>query len=856
MFRVSSGRLATSLALAVALAFPQAGRALPAALATAPTPIQAVMSSDGRHVAWRTDTGPITVVDRQAGAEVTYDLSTLRPQGVSASAVGTVFGISDDGRFLTYAVVASVATGGHTTIVRLDRTTATHLVVYDNRDGLASGPATVIGAVPRVAVSRDGQTFTWIHIASSPTLTAQVWLRQASQPAAVSIGTTCLVPGLLYPSLCMSAPALSGDGQTVLYTAGDNAPTALASYDVATGTTTHQPQVRPVSFTPATEPLATLATTLDAAFVVARSNREGDVLFDRPRGRVDTLAGSAPAYTPVAVSDDGARVLLTGVADTWASAVIDRSSALLFPMDGETRALAITADGSAVLTLTRDMNLQAFVLDVRDLDADGDGILDGWESFFGLDPTDAGDGTLDANGDGVSNLLTWQQRGHPTALASATRLFAEGAGGAFFDTSVSIFNPGADAAAVVVRFLGTNGEQASRAVQLPPQQRVDIDSCCVPTLHASEFSVQVESDRLVVAERRMSWDRTTGYGSHASTGTPSPSETWHFAEGATIAGFQTFYLLQNPGVDAASVSMAYLLSDGRVEERTHIVPAGSRYTIWVNQEGAPLDAAEFAATVTASRPVVAERAMYRPAEGRAFAAGSNAMGVTAPAMSWSFAEGATGDFFDTFILVANVAQEAGTVTAEFRTTDAQGTPITVSKSYEVAARTRLTIWIDQEDARLASGAVSTKVTADVPVVAERAMWWPGTPRTWQEAHAEFGATATATRWAIADGEMNLATGTDTFVLVDADTGGLPATARVTVYPSTGFPLAREVALGEGRNTLWMAQLFPEVSGQRFAVVVESLDRPGGAAALTVEKALYSGWFGAGAAALATPLPES
>jgi hypothetical protein len=286
-----------------------------------------------------------------------------------------------------------------------------------------------------------------------------------------------------------------------------------------------------------------------------------------------------------------------------------------------------------------------------------------------------------------------------------------------------------------------------------------------------------------------------------------------------------------------------------------VVPAHSRETVWVNQQGAPLDAAEFASRVTATSPIVVERAMYRDAQGQTFGAGSNAMGVTAPATAWTFAEGATGDYFDTFILVANTGQTAGTVTATYSYVDAGGTPQALVKAYAIGPESRLTIWVDQEHSELANTAVSTTLTSDVPVVAERSMWWPGSVATWAESHTEFGATEWGTHWAVADAEVDLATGTDTFLLVTAQTGGTPATARVVAYPSNGLPITREVPLVAGRNTLWMAVLFPEVAGQRFSVRVTSLDRPGGAASLMVEKALYSRWFEAGAASRATRLPD-
>ena len=51
-------------------------------------------------------------------------------------------------------------------------------------------------------------------------------------------------------------------------------------------------------------------------------------------------------------------------------------------------------------------------------------------------------------------------------------------------------------------------------------------------------------------------------------------------------------------------------------------------------------------------PIIVERAMYSSAAGM-FAAGHDSAGVTSPSLQWFFAEGATGSFFDTFVLLAN-----------------------------------------------------------------------------------------------------------------------------------------------------------------------------------------------------------
>ena len=61
-----------------------------------------------------------------------------------------------------------------------------------------------------------------------------------------------------------------------------------------------------------------------------------------------------------------------------------------------------------------------------------------------------------------------------------------------------------------------------------------------------------------------------------------------------------------------------------------------------------------------------------------------------------------------------------------------GTTVTRTKS--IAAGGRLTVNIEQEDAALANAAVATTVVSSVPIVVERAQYWPGPASEWYEAH--------------------------------------------------------------------------------------------------------------------------
>jgi T5SS/PEP-CTERM-associated repeat protein len=57
-------------------------------------------------------------------------------------------------------------------------------------------------------------------------------------------------------------------------------------------------------------------------------------------------------------------------------------------------------------------------------DADGDGMVNGWEQTYGLDPLNAADANADSDGDGFSNLQEFQAGTDPTNASSAFRVLS------------------------------------------------------------------------------------------------------------------------------------------------------------------------------------------------------------------------------------------------------------------------------------------------------------------------------------------------------------------------------------------------------------------------------------------------
>lgn len=474
-------------------------------------------------------------------------------------------------------------------------------------------------------------------------------------------------------------------------------------------------------------------------------------------------------------------------------------------------------------------------------DDDLDTLPGAWESRFGLDPRSSlGDNGAfgDPDGDGVSNRDEYLRGTHPRGRY--TRYLAEGATVSFFSTRLAVANVASDDAKTLVRFLPKVGAPVSYALTIVPFGRATVDARTVLGSVGAEFSMVVESDLPVVAERLMTWDHT-GYGSHGEMGTARPSETWYLAEGATHSGFELFYLLQNPSTVPAHVRVTYLLPDGRAPIAQDItVAANARENIWVNTVNGLKDV-EVSAVIQSTNhvPIIVERSLYKTIGSDYWSAGHDSLGVTAPSDHWFFAEGATGTMFDLFLLVANPNTDPGTVDVDYLLEDGS----IVSKAYDVAPQSRRTVWVDYEDERLAAVPISMVVTGrnGLPIIAERSMWWPGpTPTDWREGHNSPGATRTARVWGLAEGEVRDNPVVDTFILL-ANTSPFPGTAKVTLLGVDYYSAQRTVIMpAQSRLTLDVRVNFTGVVGKKFGAIVESVAPMGVTPAdIVVERAMYS-----------------
>ena len=113
----------------------------------------------------------------------------------------------------------------------------------------------------------------------------------------------------------------------------------------------------------------------------------------------------------------------------------------------------------------------------------------------------------------------------------------------------------------------------------------------------------------------------------------------------------------------------------------------------------------------------------------------------------------------------------------------------------VRANSRYTIWVDDEQLPAGSGvrpladaAVSTTITSTNGVPVDRravdVVAGAAASRLWTEAHNSPGATATGTRWALAEGEVGGADDTETYILI-ANTSPTDGGVRVTLLFEDG-----------------------------------------------------------------------
>ncbi|MFH1150344.1 MAG: S8 family serine peptidase [Actinomycetota bacterium] len=295
-------------------------------------------------------------------------------------------------------------------------------------------------------------------------------------------------------------------------------------------------------------------------------------------------------------------------------------------------------------------------------------------------------------------------------------------------------------------------------------------------------------------------DGRTGTLSGGFTVVPGNNSVWYLAEGTTGWGFDTYVSIVNPNDSAVNAQVTYNTTSGPMDGGTVNMPPESRATVYPRDV---LGEADFSTTVTCAggKPIAVDRTMIWTGTGAAAAEEHSSIGVTAPATTWYLPEGSSAWGFETWLLIQNPGATGANCQVTYML-DGEP-PITVQKSVPAGSRQSFDISEDigQKDA-------SIKVTSDVPVIPERAMYKDAR----REGHDSIGTTTPAADYYLAEGTT--AWGFTTYVLVqnpqdqaadvtvtymtpegalEQPTFSLPANSRKTirvndVSPEAGYPI--------------------------------------------------------------------
>jgi len=402
-----------------------------------------------------------------------------------------------------------------------------------------------------------------------------------------------------------------------------------------------------------------------------------------------------------------------------------------------------------------------------DLEVVAHGLVQGTTPAYGR-YTDwiGGEGSTGSAPTFVPTSRTWGHDSVGVSAGSKTWYLAEGSTNGAFETWVLVQNPNSSAADVSLTYMTASGPIPGPSVVIPADSRKTFN---VADAVPGEWSVStmVTSNVPVVAERSMYWGNRKG--GHDSVGVSAGSQTWYLAEGCTKGGFETWVLVQNPNPAPAKVTLSYMTASGKAGGPTVTIPANSRQTF--NVADAVPGQWSVSTMVSADRPVVAERSVYWGNR----KGGHDSVGVRAGSQTWYLAEGCTNGGFETWVLVQNPNPQTATVKLSYMTAGGAVPGPTV----EVPGNTRKTFNVG--DSASGQWSVSTMVSANRPIVAERAVYWAN--RT--EGHDSVGVPAGAKKWYLAEGCTNR--GFETWVLVQ-NPNSTPARVTLT-YMTTSGPIA-------------------------------------------------------------------
>jgi hypothetical protein len=287
----------------------------------------------------------------------------------------------------------------------------------------------------------------------------------------------------------------------------------------------------------------------------------------------------------------------------------------------------------------------------------------------------------------------------------------------------------------------------------------------------------------------------------------------YLAEGIESNDMSTRLAIANAQTVDAHVTLTFQTSTGAATELAVDVPARSRRTVDLGTVPA-LAGQSFSTRLESDQPVALDRLVSWDARGLAASLES---AVDQPATSWFFAEGSTIDPLELFYLVQNPGTAPARIEVRYLLPNGLAP---VVRTHTVAAGSRATIWVDREDAALATTDVAAHITSidGAPIVVERSLYireaGSTTPRG---GDTSVGVTAPATWWFLEG-----ATGEYTMRLLLANPGNEAAQVRATFQRQGGRSVVRSYAMApNSRQTVDVAAVHPSLANTALGITLES-----------------------------------
>ncbi len=402
---------------------------------------------------------------------------------------------------------------------------------------------------------------------------------------------------------------------------------------------------------------------------------------------------------------------------------------------------------------------------------------------------------------------TWLYRNAVTPAASNEWYLAEGTTAHGFETWILVENSNPTTVSLNCTYMTPAGPHNRALATIPANTRYTINVNA--EMPGTDVSAYLWASQPVTAERAMYWNsRAAG---HDSIGANSPSSSWYLAEGTTASGFDTYILVQNPNPGSISVQLDFMKSDGSDVPFVFPMAGQSRITV---RAGDIVPNADISTRVTSTGgDVVAERAMYW----NNFGGGHESVGATAPSVTWYLAEGTTANGFEEYLLIQN-PDASRTAHANLYFLKPNGDMEMLAASLPPNSRTTV-----QVSDVVGATDVSTTVMSDIPVVAERSMYWSNR----LEGHNSIGCTTPDENWYLAEGST---LGFEEYVLLANPTDS-PAHVTLTFMRNDGTTATLAATLAAlSRVTVRANDVTPNTE---VSVRVASSDRP-----IMVERAMY------------------